>query len=166
MQTLPVYTDFQSIAALRDTNGASETDRLKGVAQQFSAVFTHMMLKSMRQASLGDGIFDSDQSHFYRDMFDQQLALELSGKEGVGFTGLLMDHLNQLTGTTTAASDGQTPENALMPNTTSTPIGPPAKPVNTGQRQAAEYQSVQGLSQEFNAPADKVSSHNVAWPAK
>jgi Rod binding domain-containing protein len=36
------------------------------------------MLKSMRTVSL-QGLFDNDQSNMYREMFDQQLAVELHG---------------------------------------------------------------------------------------
>ena len=98
MQTLPVYTDFQSLAAMRGIEGAGEAKRLDDVAGQFASVFTHMMLKSMRQASLGDGLLDSQQSLFYRDMFDQQLALSLSSGDGVGIKQMLADHLRDVTG--------------------------------------------------------------------
>lgn len=149
METLPVYTDFQTISALREARGGSESERLEGVAQQFSAVFTHMMLKSMRQASLGEGIFDSNQSHFYRDMFDQQLALELSGKEGTGFTGMLVDHLRQVTGAEKATESD--PKLA-------------GRPVNTGLRQVSEYRSVQDLVQEPVVPADILVSPTLTGP--
>ena len=98
MQTMPVYTDFQSLAAMHGIEGAGEAKRLDDVAGQFASVFTHMMLKSMRQASLGDGLLDSQQSLFYRDMFDQQLALSLSSGDGVGIKQMLADHLKAVTG--------------------------------------------------------------------
>ena len=98
MQTMPVYTDFQSLAAMHGIEGAGEAKRLDDVAGQFASVFTHMMLKSMRQASLGDGLLDSQQSLFYRDMFDQQLALSLSSGDGVGIKQMLADHLKDVTG--------------------------------------------------------------------
>ncbi|MEM8767864.1 MAG: rod-binding protein [Pseudomonadota bacterium] len=109
MNTLPVYTDFQSVAALRDLSIQSEASRLESVAGQFSAVFTHMMLKSMRDASLGEGIFDSQQSLFYRDMFDQQLALHLSQGEGVGIASMLADHLRDVTGIEKPEENAQEP---------------------------------------------------------
>lgn len=155
MQALPVYTDFQTITALREGPGASGSERLEGAAQQFSAVFTHMLLKSMRQANLGDGIFDSSQSRFYRDLFDQQLALELSTREGFGFTSLLVDHLRQVTG-----ASGQREE------TTDHPVRPglsdpenAGQPPATGLAQAAAYR----LVQETAAAADKVISRDVDW---
>ena len=61
------------------------------------------MLKSMRQAELGEGIFDNQQSEFYRDMFDQQIALHLSTREGFGFAGLLTDYLSDVTGVDTGS---------------------------------------------------------------
>ena len=93
-----VYTDFQSLAALHGVNGPGEARRLEEVAGQFASVFTHMMLKSMRQASLGEGAFDSQQSLFYRDMFDQQLALSLSTADGVGIRQMIAEHLRDVTG--------------------------------------------------------------------
>ncbi len=98
MQTMPVYTDFQSLAAMHGVQGVGEAKRLDDVAGQFASVFTHTMLKSMRQASLGDGLLDSQQSLFYRDMFDQQLALSLSSGDGVGIKQMLAEHLRDVTG--------------------------------------------------------------------
>ncbi len=146
MNTLPVYTDFQSIAALRDLSVQSEASRLESVAGQFSAVFTHMMLKSMRDASLGEGIFDSRQSLFYRDMFDQQLALHLSQGEGVGIASMLADHLRDVTGI-------EKPDENLKER----------RPAAAGAVDA--YASVQALSrngetQDQSRPADTGSSRN------
>ena len=95
---MPVYTDFQSLAAMHGVQGVGEAKRLDDVAGQFASVFTHMMLKSMRQASLGDGLLDSQQSLFYRDMFDQQLALSLSSGDGMGIKQMLAEQLRSITG--------------------------------------------------------------------
>ncbi len=108
-----VYTDFQSLAALHGVNGPGESRRLEEVAGQFASVFTHMMLKSMRQASLGDGAFDSQQSLFYRDMFDQQLALSLSTTDGVGIRQMIEAHLRDVTGLEpTSARNGPSTQQA------------------------------------------------------
>lgn len=110
MQTMPVYTDFQSLAAMHDIEGVGEAKRLDDVAGQFASVFTHMMLKSMRQASLGDGLLDSQQSLFYRDMFDQQLALSLSSGDGMGIKQVLTEQLRAVTGLGAPDSDASEPE--------------------------------------------------------
>ncbi|MCC7490397.1 MAG: rod-binding protein, partial [Gammaproteobacteria bacterium] len=59
-------------------------------ARQFEALFVQMMLQSMRQASdvFGDG---SDTT--YRDMFDQQIAMEMTRGEGLGLATVLTRQL-------------------------------------------------------------------------
>ena len=59
------------------------------VLQQFEALFLQQMLKNMRTASLGNGLFQSDQTEFYRDMYDQQIATELANKEVLGISQLI-----------------------------------------------------------------------------
>lgn len=142
MQTLPVYTDFQSLAALHGVEGAGEAKRLDDVAGQFASVFTHMMLKSMRQASLGDGLLDSQQSLFYRDMFDQQLALSLSSADGVGIKQMLAGHLRSVTGLE-AAEPAESRENA--------------------RRASAAYAAVQEMrpAQDSERAADTGDSRNT-----
>lgn len=59
-----------------------------------------MMLKSMRDASMGDGLMDSEQTDFYQGMFDQQLSLTLSQGRGLGLADMLIKQLGgDLTGT-------------------------------------------------------------------
>ena len=58
--------------------GDSSPETLRTVAQQFESLFAQMLIKSMRATSFGDGLMDSEQTDFYRDMFDQQIAVELS----------------------------------------------------------------------------------------
>jgi len=64
------------------------------VAKQFESVFVGMMLKSMRQAKLADGIMDSSQSDFYRDMYDQQLSVHLAGESGIGLADVIEKQLS------------------------------------------------------------------------
>ena len=49
---------------LQASNGEQEVN--DEVLQQFEALFLQQMLKSMRTASLSDGLFQSEQSDFYR----------------------------------------------------------------------------------------------------
>jgi flagellar protein FlgJ len=87
--------DFEGLAELRRSATADKTDQetLKQVAAQFESLFTGMMLKSMRQASLAEGIFDNSQSKMYRDMSDQQLAMDLSSKGGLGLQDAILRQL-------------------------------------------------------------------------
>ncbi|OUR72928.1 flagellar rod assembly protein/muramidase FlgJ [Methylophaga sp. 41_12_T18] len=87
--------DFQGLAELRRSASVNEGDQdtLRQVAGQFEALFVNMMLKSMRDAKLADGMFDSSQSELYQDMADQQLAMDLSAKGGLGLQEVIMRQL-------------------------------------------------------------------------
>jgi flagellar protein FlgJ len=87
--------DVQSLAGLKlAAKGAKPSaDTLKKVASQFEALFMNMMLKSMREASLGDDVFGSDSGNFYRDMYDQQLSMSLAKSQGMGLSNILVKQL-------------------------------------------------------------------------
>ncbi|MFK8027954.1 MAG: flagellar assembly peptidoglycan hydrolase FlgJ [Gammaproteobacteria bacterium] len=72
---------------LQAGNGEKQVD--DEIFQQFEALFLQQMLKSMRTASLSQGMFQSEQSEFYRDMYDQQIAADLAKKEVLGIANIL-----------------------------------------------------------------------------
>ncbi|MDJ0941593.1 MAG: flagellar assembly peptidoglycan hydrolase FlgJ [Woeseiaceae bacterium] len=87
-------TDLHQFAELR--RGADNRDPavLREVASQFEAIFLQTMLKSMRDASIGDPIFGDSNSHeMYRDMLDKQLSLEMASGEGIGLADMLVRQL-------------------------------------------------------------------------
>jgi peptidoglycan hydrolase FlgJ len=88
-----VYTDFNGLANLKAQARKDSPEALKEVAKQFESIFLNNVLKGMREAKLADGIMDNDQSKFYNDMYDQQLAVHLSGKPGVGLADLIVKQL-------------------------------------------------------------------------
>jgi flagellar protein FlgJ len=102
--------DFSGLNELRRSATVDQKDQetLEQVAGQFESLFVGMMLKGMRQASLGEGIFDSSQSDMYRDMSDQQLAMDLSAKGGLGLREVIMRQLGgQIESKVSANSDVQ-----------------------------------------------------------
>lgn len=84
-----IYTDFQGLTDLKREARRESSSALREVAEQFEAMFLRMLLKNMREASLGDGLFDSDQTRFYQDMFDQQLSIHLARGRGLGIADML-----------------------------------------------------------------------------
>ena len=88
--------DSKSIDDLRLQAKQNPEQALKEVAQQFEAIFIHMMLKSMREALPKDGIFDSQQTQFYTQMLDQQLAQKMSAS-GIGLADMMVQQLTQAT---------------------------------------------------------------------
>lgn len=83
------YTDVNGLAALKRDPNSEES--IKAVAQQVEAMFLQMMLKSMRDANIGDngGSTDSNEMSMYQDMFDKQIALTMSQHQDLGIAALL-----------------------------------------------------------------------------
>jgi flagellar protein FlgJ len=101
------YADPASLGALKREAAAQSPESLREVAKQFESLFTSMMLKSMRDASMGNELFGSDQQDFYQDMFDTQLATQLSNGKGLGLADVLVRQLmqGQGSGTGTGLAD-------------------------------------------------------------
>ncbi len=86
--------DSQGLDSLR-LQAKQEPDKaLKLAAKQFETVFMNMMLKSMRDATPQDGLFDSEQTKMFTSMLDQQLA-ENMGSRGVGLADIIMKQLSR-----------------------------------------------------------------------
>lgn len=94
LKNATVYTDFQGLSKLRHEAQQNGEQALEKTAKQFEALFVQMMLKSMREAGQGEGLFDSDQSNLYRDMYDKQLSLNLTEQgEGMGLARMMVQQL-------------------------------------------------------------------------
>lgn len=102
--------DSQSLDKLRLQAKQSPDKALKGAAQQFEQVFLNMMLKSMREATPQEGMFDSDQTKMYTGMLDQQLAQSMSSGQSVGLAEIMVRQLNH-----------SSMNSGAMPKTDSTP---------------------------------------------
>ncbi|WP_281556558.1 flagellar assembly peptidoglycan hydrolase FlgJ [Thalassomonas sp. RHCl1] len=95
-----------------DDEGAKQA-ALKEAAKQFEGIFTQMLLKSMRSAQdvlESDSPFNSQSTKFYRDMHDQQLALELSANGSLGLSDLIVRQLggsDDFTPSSVIRGDGQ-----------------------------------------------------------
>jgi len=87
----PVYNDFSGIARLE--RGARERDpeATREAARQFEAIFVKMMLKSMRDAN---SVLAEDRDRTYEEMFDDQIALELTREKGLGLADLLVRQMS------------------------------------------------------------------------
>ena len=89
--------DNKGLSALRaaSNQGQDKQETLEAVAGQFESLFIHMLLKNMRKAKLSEGIMDSNQSKLYQDMADQQLAVDLGAKGGLGLKEVIVRQLSQ-----------------------------------------------------------------------
>jgi flagellar protein FlgJ len=99
--------DFAQFAELRRGADGNDPEALRAVAGQFEALFVQSMLKSMRDASIGDPIFgDNDGFGMYQEMLDKQLAVEMSTAKGIGLADMLV---RQLGGGDSARGDDRLP---------------------------------------------------------
>ena len=89
----PTAADLTGLEQLRHNAARGDPAALKEAATQFDALFIGMMLKSAREASLGKGIFDTQATKQYLELMDDQVAIELARKGGLGFGKLLLDQL-------------------------------------------------------------------------
>ena len=99
-----IYTDFQGLARLRAKASDNSPEANKAVAKQFEGLYLQMMLKSMREASEMEGSGESDQTRFYQEMFDKQIALDLSDKGVIGIAAAIEKQL----GVETSLDEAQT----------------------------------------------------------
>ena len=95
--------DTQGFDALRAQAGANPQQGLQAAAKQFDAVFTQMMLKSMRDATPSDSPFDSNDSKSFTAMLDQQLSQQMSSK-GIGVADMMLKQLMRNSGVQTGAN--------------------------------------------------------------
>jgi flagellar protein FlgJ len=76
-----------------DTSRLASKDSLQAAGKRFESIFVNMMLKSMRQANLGEGLFDSKASEQFRDMQDQQLSQSMAEHAPIGIGKALTSFL-------------------------------------------------------------------------
>jgi flagellar protein FlgJ len=94
------FLELNGLNAIREQSRGSDSEgkkeALQEAAQQFEAIFMKMLLKSMRKAQdvlESDSPFNSESTKFYRDMHDQQMAVELSSNGSLGLSNLIVRQL-------------------------------------------------------------------------
>ncbi len=105
-------SDPASLHALAKSARAGDQAGLDAAARAFEGLLTGQMLKQMRSASAGSGLFDSEQSKLYQDLYDQQLASMLSEGGGLGIRKALLRQLTPKASTAAAKVD---PASLLVP---------------------------------------------------
>jgi flagellar protein FlgJ len=79
-----------------ETSAGTSHARIEKAARELETQFAQMLIKSMRSASMGDSLLGEDTT--YRDMYDQQLARELTKGRGLGLAPMIMRQLERTTG--------------------------------------------------------------------
>lgn len=79
--------------------GATEREKLTGVAKQFEAVFLRQMLAAARKVSFGDSMFSSQGMDTFRQMQDERFADIAADTGAFGLGKMIEAHLARFVGT-------------------------------------------------------------------
>ena len=147
--------DVNTLAQTRRLAREDPRAAIKNAARQFEAVFLQMVLKAMREASPGEGIFDSEQSRLYQSLLDQQLAQNLSARGTTGLAALIEQQLSRGLGNGQSiplppAAAGERAGVAARPETAAPRLTQPAPPA--------------GGEQERGVPAPAREFVSRLWP--
>ncbi len=89
------YYDISQLDQLRSAK-PNDQEALKAAAKQFEAIFTQMLMTSMRKASEvleSDSPFNSEGTKFYRDMHDKQMVSNMAENGGLGLADIIVEQL-------------------------------------------------------------------------
>ena len=91
--TTPTLATTATTGISTDTSRLKSKDNLDKAGEKFEAVFTGMMLKSMRQAKLSDPLFDSKAIDTFTDMQDGLIAKSMAEHTPLGIGKAMTDFL-------------------------------------------------------------------------
>jgi len=88
-----LFHDPAGLSALKREAGEDPAKALLPVAKQFESLYLQMMLKSMRAAVPESDLFNDESGKAYRDMFDNQLSVNLAEQGGIGLAKVMVKQL-------------------------------------------------------------------------
>lgn len=120
------YGDLGALQSLKSAPRSPQA--IHAVAEQVDALFLQMMLKSMREAARDLGDHESEQLGMYQGMFDDQIALAVSERGGLGLGALVARQLEAQQGTIDTSGVAGVRALPLEPGTTGLPAPRMAEP--------------------------------------
>ncbi|WP_137937451.1 flagellar assembly peptidoglycan hydrolase FlgJ [Chitinivorax sp. B] len=87
--------DVNSLDALKLQAKRDEKGAMKGVAQQFEAMFLQMMMRNMRASMPENDLFGSEETKMFTGLLDDQYATQMSSKGGVGLADMILQQLTR-----------------------------------------------------------------------
>ena len=103
-------TSSAAAATAAPSTASPDQAKLKKAAQAFEAVFVRQLIGSMRSASDGDGLFDSEASKQFQDMADAKTADAMASKGALHIADMLVKQYGaRLSGSAAAAGTQPAP---------------------------------------------------------
>ena len=91
-------TNLQQMAELaKSKKDADSKTSLEFAAKQFESLFIQMLFSQMRETeqAFKSDLLDNSDSEFYQEMYDTQLALNMSENNGIGLKEVILSQLKQ-----------------------------------------------------------------------
>ena len=93
MTDIPALPPAPTTGISTDTSRLGSSANLKKAGEKFESVFIGMMMKSMRQAKLGDGLFDSKAEDTFTEMQDKNVAESMAEHQPIGIGKAMTEFL-------------------------------------------------------------------------
>ena len=142
-------TDFSQFTQLRTAAKAQDPAALREAARQFEGLMVQQMLKAARSSG-GNDLLGGAESDVYRDLYDQQMAMQLASGRGLGIAEMMVRQMQA------AAPQGDAPAPVLM-HSLRRPAPAPAvvtAPMTSG---TAAVSSVQEFVQKLRPEAEQAA---------
>ena len=156
--------DVHGVNQLRLDAKNSSPEALKQAAQQFEAVFMNMLMKSMREATPQDGMFDSEQTRMYTSMLDQQLTQRMASR-GIGLAEVMVRQLSSALAVQPPAEGAVAAESAAQAFPLDPTPAPMVQPAPSAARSAAAPPHVEAFVQRL-LPHAQAASAATGIPAR
>lgn len=144
-----------NLSALKQAAAKNSPQALRAAAKQFESLFVSMVLKSMQKANFKDPLFGSSQGNLYQDMYDDQIAAEISKGKGLGLADMLVQQLRREQPAPAGSTGKPAPMGGTAQGETSATAGTPA--AATAPPSAAASRSLIPTLGPATAPAEAAS---------
>ena len=74
---------------------ASTKDGVKAVARQFETYFLQLILRNLRETLPQDGLFDSQETKSFTEIFDKQISQTIAQGKGIGLADVLLAQIER-----------------------------------------------------------------------
>jgi len=151
--------DGRSLDALKLQAGQNSKGAIKEAAKQFESLFMRELIKSMREATMKSGLFDSAGGDLSADLLDQQLAVQMSGMPG----GLSEQIARQLSQRINGTDGAVAPTPQAQPVAAAAPLRTSASQGEFVQQHTAAAQRVEQASGIPSAFMIGQAGHETGW---
>jgi peptidoglycan hydrolase FlgJ len=157
--------DMKSAQDLRSKLKQDPQGGIKEAAKQFEGMFMQMVMKSMRDATPSDGIFNSDATRFYTTVLDQQMAQQMGSSGQLGFARQIEAQLSRMMAPSASGPVPSSAEVAGLRSYTRQPVLPSGA-VQGAERIAGSAAETQQVLPVATGPVSQGARDfvNRVWP--